>query len=146
MVSLFLVALHILIAQQRLNTIIFLVAVTVIGSFWDSVLTQYEVLIFNSGMIADFLAPSWIIAMWLMFATTLNVSFRWLYGRYWLAMLLGTVCGPLTYQAGAALGAVEIPNAIIATTYLAVGWAVLFPLLIKLSEMFYQPVLFRGAL
>ena len=143
-IVLLLVALHLLMEQKRLNTLVMLVVVTLIGGAWDSILTGYDVLIFNSGMMLDFLAPSWIMAMWLMFATTLNVSFRWLHGRYWLAMLMGAICGPLTYQAGAALGAVEIPNDVIATIYLAVGWSALLPLLIKLSELCYQSSPIQG--
>ncbi|MCW8955905.1 MAG: DUF2878 domain-containing protein [Gammaproteobacteria bacterium] len=143
-ITLLLVAIHLLLELHRMHALVFLILVTVIGSAWDSVLTHYGILVFSSGMIVDFLAPLWIMAMWLIFATTLTVTFRWLYGRYWVAMVLGAISGPLAYRAGSALGAVEIPNLFVASVVLAVGWAILLPLFIKLAELFQQLTSVRG--
>jgi hypothetical protein len=71
--------------------------------------------------------------MWVLFASTLNVSLRWLRGRWMLAMLLGAVAGPLAYYAGAGLGGVVIAEPLPAFTALAAGWAAFVPLLIRLS-------------
>lgn len=136
-IALLLVGVQLFLADNRKNLLILLFIVTLIGSAWDSVMTSFNILVFNTGMIVSFLAPGWIIAMWLMFSTTLNVSFRWLYGRYWLAMLLGAIFGPVTYQAGAAMGAVVIPDNLLANSVIAAGWALLMPLYIKLAEKFH---------
>jgi len=136
-IALLLVFVQLFLAENRKNLLILIAIVTLIGSAWDSVMTSTGILVFDAGMIASFLAPGWIIAMWLMFATTLNVSFRWLFGRYWLAMLLGAICGPLTYQAGAAMDAVVIPDNLLANSVIALGWALLMPLYIKFAEMFH---------
>jgi len=136
MITLLLVAVQLFLAENRKNLLILLFLITLIGSAWDSVLTSLNILMFNTGMMVSYLAPGWIIAMWLIFSTTLNVSFHWLYGRYWLAMLLGMIFGPLAYQAGAALGAVEIPDILRANVSMAIGWSLLMPLSIKLAEIF----------
>ena len=136
-IALLLVCVQLFLAGNRKNLITLILIVTLIGSAWDSVMTSFDILVFDVGMIVSFLAPGWIMAMWLMFATTLNVSFRWLFGRYWLAMFLGAIFGPLTYQAGAAMGAVVIPDNLFANSVIALGWALLMPLYIKLAEMFH---------
>jgi len=121
-------------AENRLHAISILILITLIGGTWDSFLTSQQVLVFDSGMIAPYLAPTWIIAMWLSFATTINVAFRWLYQKYILAFVLGAISGPLAYQAGAALGAVNIPDNMTANTFLAAGWGILMPLFAFIAE------------
>jgi Protein of unknown function (DUF2878) len=71
--------------------------------------------------------------MWVLFASTLNVSLRWLRGRWTLAALLGAMAGPLAYYGGAKLGGVVISEPVLAFTALAIGWAAFVPLLIRLS-------------
>jgi hypothetical protein len=136
LVSLFLIGIQLFLDKNPKNKLLLLMTVGIIGLAWDSLLTATEILVFDTGMIAYFLAPGWILVMWLIFATTLDISFRWLFGRYWIAMLLGAICGPLAYQAGSALGAVDIPNDLVANTIMAAGWAVIMPLLIRLAEYF----------
>ena len=136
-IALLLVCVQLFLADNRKSLLILIAIVTLIGSAWDSVMTSTGILVFDTGMIVSFLAPGWIVTMWLMFATTLDVSFRWLFGRYWLAVLLGAIFGPFTYQAGAAMGAVVIPDNVLANSVIALGWALLMPLYIKLAEMFH---------
>ena len=78
----------------------------------------------------DGLAPVWMVALWALFATTLNVSLRALHGRWRLAALLGAVGAPLAYAGGARLGALEWVDAGAALAAIGVGWAVLTPLLL----------------
>ncbi len=135
MIAYMIVAIHLYLAKNKTQTIILLLSVTLLGSLWDSLLSSQNVLVFNTGIIATFLAPYWIITMWTLFATTLNVSFRWLYGHYWYAMIIGAISGPLTYLAGAALGAVVIPQPLTAIIILAIGWSVILPVTIKMAEL-----------
>lgn len=134
--ALVIVIIHLYLAANRAHAISLLVIITLMGTAWDSVLTSQQILVFSSGMILPFLAPTWIIAMWLSFSTTINIAFRWLYYRYFLAFILGAVSGPLTYQAGAALDAVVIPNSLAATIWIAIGWGVMMPLFIFIAERF----------
>ena len=74
--------------------------------------------------------------MWLLFATTLNVSMRWLRNKGWLAAFFGLIGGPLTYFAGEKLGGIILVDQITALVALGIGWAVMMPMLLRLSEYF----------
>ena len=80
------------------------------------------------------LAPGWLVAMWGLFAICLNVSLRWLRGRWWLCAALGAVGGPVAFASGVRLGAAHWVDAAAALTSIAVAWSLALPLLIWLSE------------
>jgi len=109
---------------------------TGIGAFWDSLLVFAGLLQYPSGTLISGTAPHWIVAMWALFATTLNVSLRWLKYRPLLAAMLGAASGPAAYFAGYKLGGVQFPDMAAALLALAVGWAFLMPLLMALSNRF----------
>lgn len=109
---------------------------TLIGFSSDSVLAATGVLQYSSGVITSWLAPIWILSLWLAFATTLNVSFRWLQKHWGLAMALGAISGPMSYYAGSRLGALTIPDATVAFISLSVIWAILLPALLVLAARF----------
>ena len=52
------------------------------------------------------LAPYWLVVMWALFATTINVSMAWMKNRWLLAVVMGAVFGPMAF-AGEKLGAVN---------------------------------------
>jgi hypothetical protein len=81
--------------------------------------------------------------MWGLFATILNVSLRWLRGRWLIAALAGSIGGPLAYYGGHRLGALEFGNQSAALIALAIGWAVITPTLMALATRFdgYAPEL-----
>jgi hypothetical protein len=72
--------------------------------------------------------------MWMLFATTLNVSMRWLRGKPWVAAAFGLFGGPTTYLAGQKLGGIVLVNPTAAYLALAIGWAIIMPVLMSLSE------------
>ena len=104
-----------------------------IGAVWESLLVLMNLVSYEVGAIIRWAAPYWIILMWGLFATILNVSLRWLRGRWLLQTLAGLVGGPLAFYGGHRLGALEFGNESVALFILAVGWAVLTPLLMTLS-------------
>ena len=107
-----------------------------IGAVADSALVAVGWVVYASGTVVAGTAPVWLVAMWMLFATTLNVSLRWL-RRYPLAAIaLGALGGPLAYWAGARLGAMDFAAPIAGTVALALGWAVLTPLLVRLARRF----------
>jgi hypothetical protein len=110
-----------------------LLLAALIGMVWESVLTLLGLLAYPSGQFAPGLAPYWIVAMWPLFATTLNVSMRWLHGRLVLATVLGGMAGPLTYYAGSRLGGVVLVEPVTSLTALGAGWMVLMPVLVWLA-------------
>ena len=107
-----------------------------IGTWFDSMLVAFGWVSYPSGQWHAMLAPYWIIAMWMLFATTLNLSLTWLRGRPWLAAVVGAISGPLTYVAGTKLGAMQFLDQQAALTALAVGWAIMLPALVKLGTRF----------
>jgi len=105
-----------------------------IGSVWDSYLVWRGWLDYPSGTLIPDTAPHWILAMWGVFATTLNVSLRWMKQRWLIAIVSGAIGGPLAYYAGARLGGVVFTDQTTALIALGLGWAVLMPLLVALSQ------------
>ncbi len=81
--------------------------------------------------------PLWMIALWLSFACTLNVSLRWLHFKPLLAGILGGVLGPLAYMGAAALDAVVLPSRF-SLAWVAFEWAVAMPLLLWIRQTFNQ--------
>jgi len=113
-----------------------IVLVTAIGTLWDSTLMQTQFYQFSHGILIAGIAPYWLIALWAVFATTLNLSLRWLKHRKILAAALGFIAGPASYYAGHRLGAIEFSNTAMALTLTAIGWAVILPLILMISERF----------
>jgi hypothetical protein len=134
LVAILIVYWHLNQAQRPGRELTLLAVVGALGALWDSLLVAAGWLEYPSGMLLSNTAPHWIVAMWVLFASTLNVSLRWLRGRWTLATLLGAVAGPLAYYAGAGLGGVDINEPLPAFTALAAGWAAFVPLLISLSS------------
>ncbi len=130
------IALHLHFANQPTKELQLIAIAAFIGAFWDSLLVALGWLAYPSGTLIDGTAPHWIIAMWMMFATTLNVSLRWLKQRWILATLLGAISGPLTFYGGHKLGGVEFADPWLALTALAIGWGAIMPLLMAFSEHF----------
>ena len=129
------VAVHLFYTAERPGTELALITVAaLIGIVWDSALVALGWLSYPSGTLVQGMAPYWIIAMWMLFATTLNVSMGWLKQRYTLAVLLGAVGGPMAYFAGFKLGGVEFKTLALGLGAQAVGWATLMPVLTVLAE------------
>ena len=106
----------------------------VIGVFFDSILAATGWVSYPSGQFDPNFAPYWIVAMWMLFATTLNRSMSWLKGRLPLAAAMGAIAGPLSYYAGSRLGGIEFVWPLAATIVLAIGWALIMPVVVLLAE------------
>ena len=134
--ALLIVIWHVLRAENGQKELSLVLIVIGIGALWDSLLVYTGLLQYPSGTLISGTAPHWIIAMWALFATTLNVSLRWLKYRPLPAAMLGAVSGPAAYFAGYKLGGVQFPDMAAALLALAAGWAILMPLLMALSNRF----------
>lgn len=104
-----------------------------LGFLTDSLLLATGWIAYPNGQWIPGAAPYWIIMMWVLFATTLNVSMRWLHGRPRLAALLGAVGGPVSYLAGAKIGAMTFVATAPAVVALAIAWGVAMPLLVQVA-------------
>lgn len=124
---------HLSAARKPFEEVLLVLICAIIGAGFDSILVASGWVTYKAGLFSDYLAPYWIITMWMLFATTLNVSMRWLRGKPWLAAIFGLVGGPTTYLAGEKLGGIVLSNEFAALGALAIGWAVMMPVLMRLS-------------
>ena len=109
--------------------------ITLFGSLFDQVLLwlgwiQYPMSSSPAGLI-----PVWMMALWAIFSTTLNVSLRWMRGKHLTAILFGFIGGPLAYLAGQKLGAMDMVSYNNILVVLAIGWGLMMPAMLWLSEI-----------
>lgn len=145
-VALVIIALHLSRAENSKKELFLVLIAMLIGACWDSILVWQNWLGYTSGIVVTNTAPYWIVVMWGLFATTLNVSLRWLKNKTIIAAFLGALAGPLAYYGGLKLGAVQFLDTQMALLSLAVGWAVFTPILMSLSNNFdgYRSDLIRS--
>jgi hypothetical protein len=121
---------HLARAAQPRRELALVAAAALIGVVFETLLVQSGWLRFDErGMLLAGTAPVWMVALWALFATTINVAMRALRSRLVVAALLGALGAPLAYWGGARLGAVELASAGAALAAIGIGWAVLTPLL-----------------
>jgi hypothetical protein len=128
------IAIHLHHVYDTSRELLLILSTGIIGAIWDSVMVAAGWLSYPSGTVVAGFAPYWILAMWMLFATTLNLAFRWLQSKLLLASGLGAVFGPASYYAGAKAGAVVINELTVVMFALTVAWAVLFPALLMLAR------------
>jgi len=105
-----------------------------VGIVWDSALAHTGVVRYASPGPFPGWAPTWILAMWALFAPMLREPMRWLHGRPVVAALLGGVGGAASYAAAERLGACTFPDPVLAITVLGLGWALIMPLLLAAAQ------------
>lgn len=127
---------HFRAARRPLRELALVLSCATIGAVFDSLLVALGWVQYSSGIFSQFMAPYWIITLWMLFATTLNVSMRWLRDRDRMAAVFGLVGGPASYLVGGKLGAIVFVDQFAALLALAIGWATMMPLLLRLSENF----------
>lgn len=133
-------ALHLTFAKDRWEETRLFILAAMVGFLLDSIQAATGTFSFTTvetmpGWSPPWLSPPWMVALWPNFATTFHTSLSWLTGRYALAACLGAIGGPLSYYAGARLGALTFPEKL-ATHLFIVGlvWAIAMPVLLKLAE------------
>lgn len=146
-IALAIVAWHLWSAPASSEEGMLMAQVVLIGALWDSLLVMLGWIRYPSGTLLSGAAPHWILALWALFATSLNLSMRWLKPRLGLAALLGAVCGPLSYWAAVRLGAVEFVQPLRVIVALSFGWALIMPALMLLSQRYdgFDPKSARAA-
>ena len=127
------VAVHLFRASEPERELVLVMLAGMIGACFDSLLVAMNWMTYPSGLFLESMAPYWIIAMWVAFATTFNVSLTWLRGRAPLAVAFGAVGGPAAYYAGAKLGGVTFEEPALALAALSAGWALITPLLVAIA-------------
>ncbi|MBW0146305.1 DUF2878 domain-containing protein [Marinobacter arenosus] len=125
----------VLVSQRRMSELQFIGLGTVLGASLD-------LLWFRTGILAGvdgdiLLTPPWLVAIWAIFMSTLSHSLDWISRKAWLPFVLAPIAGPFAYWSASKLGAVSLPDLLPSLTALAVGWLVVFPLLLFLKRSLY---------
>ncbi|CEZ20107.1 conserved membrane protein of unknown function [Candidatus Methylopumilus planktonicus] len=123
---------HIMQASQKKEATILLFIIMLLGSIFDQLLLITNLVTYENQFI-DYLVPIWIVAMWGLFATTLNLSLSWLKSNRVLAVLFGFIGGPAAYFAAEQLNAVQLTNPF-SIYALALGWAILTPVCLYIAQ------------
>jgi len=111
----------------------FIILATLIGIAIEVFHVAVELLIYPAK--EAWLPPLWMVALWLIFSSSIAYTWGWLQERYLLSAIIGGIAGPLTYLAGVQLGAATFgwplgPTLII----LMVIWALVMPTLVWLAR------------
>ena len=107
-----------------------------IGAAFESLLVTGDWISMEPALLFGQVTPLWMVAVWAAFATTLNVSLRALRPHWFLAAILAAIGAPLAYYAGAQLGALQWVHQMPALFVIAIGWAVITPLLLRSAQRF----------
>ncbi|MEQ9547737.1 MAG: DUF2878 domain-containing protein [Marinobacter sp.] len=134
-VALLLVAHFVLVSQHRWLEAQFIGLGTVVGGVLDGIWFHTGVLAGSGGEVV--LTPVWLVAIWAIFMTTLCHSLQWVSRKRWLPWMLAPMAGPFAYWSASQLGAVELPMMNLSLVALALGWMVVFPLLLLVRNALY---------
>jgi hypothetical protein len=116
-----------------LNECYLILAAVVVGFIWETIVISHDLLIYPLSE-AAIVAPVWLVMMWALFATTINVSMAWLKRRWILAVIMGAIFGPMAFIGGEKLGAVVFVDSKMALLVLSLGWAILMPLILWIAD------------
>lgn len=125
-----------LVSQRPSRETRFIIMAAVLGISVDVLLQNMGVLVFpeNSGFYAEGMIPVWLVAIWLIFSTTVNHCLYWM--RNWprMTLLIAPIAGAFAYYGAAKLGALELGHGLWGLAALALAWLFLFPTFILISR------------
>lgn len=125
---------HLVRAARPSREVALIAAAIVVGAVFETLLLQTGWVRFDTGVLLAGTAPYWMVALWAIFATTLNVSLRALRPYPWMAAAFGALGAPAAYYAGANLGAMEFAATGLALAAIGIGWAILAPALFGVAR------------
>ncbi|NNK52096.1 MAG: DUF2878 domain-containing protein [Xanthomonadales bacterium] len=128
------VLVHLARAPVPVKEALFLLSAGAVGLAWETMMLHSGLITYPGSEAQALLAPYWIVAMWVLFATTINHGFRWLKRNWAVASIFGLLGGPMAFYAGSAAGAAELGNPIAALAVIGAGWAILLPLLTLIAD------------
>jgi hypothetical protein len=107
-----------------------------IGVAMDTLMAATGLLHYAAPVPSTQLAPLWIVAIWASFSLTLRHTFRFLFGRPWLAAIFGAIGAPLAYlSAERGWQAVQFGHGMWpALGVLALLWAFALPIMLTLAK------------
>jgi hypothetical protein len=130
-----LVALNLYFEEERRNAVWLILSTAAVGTVLDSMLVSLGILDYKGNWSAPFTCPVWAVGLWINFALTLRSSLSWLSRRYLFSAVLGAVGGPMAYISGEALGAATLAPPPVGILAVAVAWAGVLPIVLKLEDL-----------
>lgn len=132
-VTLVVLAWHFFHSSHPKSELLLILAALCIGALFDQFMLAMSWVDYQAHGWNTSLVPVWILALWMAFASTLNLSLAWMQGRYLIAILFGGSGGPLAYFGAENLGAVTLTST---SSFIAlgVGWAIITPLLLVVAS------------
>ncbi|MGB4812130.1 MAG: DUF2878 domain-containing protein [Methylophilaceae bacterium] len=127
---------HLANAKNARAELVLMLISLVIGGLFDQIMQSTGLINYASHGWSTSLVPVWILALWLAFTSTLNMSLRWMRGKNLVAVFFGLIGGPLAYIGAEKLGAVSLSNYPMHYVALGLGWGIITPLLLKISQHF----------
>lgn len=128
------VVVHLLIVPVPVKEALLLAAAALLGLGWESLVLATGLLQYPESSQSGVWAPHWIVAMWVLFATTINHGLAWVKRSWLVSATMGLIGGPLAFFAGAGLGAVTFTNTPLALAVIGTGWAALLPMVALISD------------
>lgn len=124
-VTLLVLGVHFFLTPNAMREARLIAVAGLLGFSLDTAQAALGAFSFHGAGCSTWVSPLWMVALWMNFATTLHTSLSWLTDRYLLAMLSGAIGGPLSYYAGAQLGALTLHENITVSIFtVAVVWGV----------------------
>ena len=108
--------------KKKVVSIVFFISI--IGYLFDTILVLFKIYNFETSFSFGVL-PIWMIVLWPSFAILFNEVFVFLSRYKFIAILLSSVLGPLTYYAGSPLGLININNIFLFLILMVIFWATL---------------------
>lgn len=124
---------HLAAVKAPMKELFLLLVAAGFGLGWESFMV-WTGLVTYPNYESAILAPFWIVAMWVLFATTINHGLRWTKRSLWVASIAGLLGGPLAFFGGMNLGAVEFSHTAAALVVIGLGWALLLPALTVVAD------------
>ncbi len=105
-----------------------------LGVVADSLLQYLSVISFYGWALGP-LSPFWLWSLWLLFALTLNASLSFLKRQpLFISAIAGITFGPLTYVAGARLGAAALDTTALHLFAIALVWMIALPTMVFMAR------------
>ncbi len=116
-------------ARGRVREALALLTVGGLGALVAAVELHFGWLEFRGASLSPRIAPAWIVALWIAFASTFEASLRWVTRRPALAAAFALVGAPLSYLAGERFGSLTVVGPrTTALVGIGVLWAFALPL------------------
>jgi len=131
-----LILIHLVVVEFVLHEVLLILSLSVFGTAVDSIFLNIGMVEYLGGYTyLNFIAPLWVTSIWALFASSINTSFGWLQGRFWLSVLLGGLGGAASYLAANRVGAaIFFPDTLTVTAIIGLVWTGLMPLSLYWAE------------